>query len=405
VGRVDLATLTISTLTPMGLTNADNIRAVAASPDGSVLAIAGTETAGGNAVINLYNLDGSGVPTTLYTASNASQIVSQIGFSPDGTRLAVRGDLGVDDNVINLYVLNTNGQGGLQQVSPTPTDLNQDVVQFRWVDNTTLAFAGDLITNNVDSIWTVDVTVGLASALELVPSALLASGQDVYNERIDVDAQGRIYFTGDWELENNLFRLYRIDADGQNLEQVPGTDIDAGGREASIGAFGLNAAGDTLAFSADATTVDVDEVFLLPLADTLPTRIDGFVVTDTYAQGPSSDEPILFSPDGSQLLFTADYALTVGDQNGATAVFVLATDGSGGVRLCGVPNTGALDAVGARFSPDGSTVLFRADYLADGDSALFATTDLSTPDQSPAAIVITTPPAGGSTYGLFVHDG
>ncbi|MCA9642343.1 MAG: hypothetical protein KC492_16695, partial [Myxococcales bacterium] len=103
------------------------------------------------------------------------------------------------------------------------------------------------------------------------------------------------------------------------------------------------------------------------------------VVTTAPGSGtlqPSFFDPIVWSPDGSQLLVTADW-LTDGTFN----LFLVPTTGMGGIQL--------FDDLGANlgydqygFADGGKRVVVAGDALVDKSRELFSTTDLTTAKQS-----------------------
>jgi Tol biopolymer transport system component len=405
VGRRNIATGINEVLAPMGLTDADDITAFAVSRDGTRLAIAGRAAPTDADVINVYAADGTGTPVTIFTAPAMGRSVDQLEFSPDGLTLAFSGPFettGAFDNNDNaLFVAPADGSGSATRVSPNVPANNLVVVEFLWVDATHLVFTGDVETNNVDSIWSVETSTP-GAPVQLVPASTLAmftTTQDIFNDAIAVDSMSRIYFGGDFVGAGGEFHLYRNVLDGSSFEEVPGTAMTRGGTmPTSVSAFGISNDGLTLAFGADATTAGIDDVFVMALSGSTPARVDAFASMAAFGQSLDVGEPIAFSPDGTLLAFGADFALTAGDADNAFAVFVVPATGTGGARLFGVPADANLDASAVFWSPDGTEVFARADYVTNGEAELFGTTDLSTANQAIAGLLLVDSPLNGDVF-------
>ena len=408
VGRMDVATMTPVSLAPSGLTDAFTIRAFAISPDGTRLAVAGTMTSGGNQVINVYAADGSGAPTTVFTAAAVDRNVVSLQFSPDSMRLAWTGAFETtgmwDSNDEALYATLADGTGTPIRLSQTVSAANMIVNAFTWIDDTHVAFMGDTETQNIDSVWSVDATAP-ATIVELVPAterATFTTGQDINGDLVAVDAMGRVYFKGDF-VTNGVFRLYRNNATGTGFEQVAGTMLMRGAEEASTLTFGISADGGTLAFAANATTTNVNEIFVMALSGSTAARVDSFTSVDgSFGQGPNDTGLLVFSPDGAHIAFVADYALATGDVNNSYSVYIVPTTGTGGLRLFGAPTDAALDAVQVGWSPDSAWLLARADFNLDGEGELFGTMNLTSADQAVSGLTLVDAPTGGDVYELEV---
>jgi Tol biopolymer transport system component len=404
VGRWDIAAAANEVLAPMGLTDADDIMAIDVSADGTRLAVAGRATATDPPVINVYAADGTGAPTTIVTGP-MDRIVEDVKFSPDGTWIAWTAAFetagNFDDNDDALYAAPSDGSGTPTRLSPDVPANNLVVSGFTWATNTHIVFTGDVVTNNVDSIWSVEVT-GPGTPVELVDSSTFPGTTQDIGELVDVDGMGRVYFVGDFAGANNEFHLYRNALDGSSFEEVTGTALTNGDGSASVGTFGISNDGATLAFAADAPTTDKYEVYVMALATATPMQVSAITTMDSFNQGPGFGDLLAFSPDDSTLAFVADYPLGGGDPNNAYAVWTVPTTGTGGTRLFGVPTDADLDAFQVGWAPDGAAVFARADYVTNNEGELFGTSDLTTADQAVAGLLRVDAPMDGDVLGFLV---
>jgi len=405
VGIASGATVTTPTL--MGLDTGDDIRSVALSSDGTMLAVSGRNTAADTYVINIYAADGSGNPTTVAEAStltNTAAIFTRMSFSPDGSMLVFTAD-GPAGGAYRAYVVPTDGTNTTPKlISQDPASTTQDVQYTTWIDNTHVVFSGDTgTTNNYDCMWSVDVTAATPVQTELCPySTFTTSGQDVNTDFPPmVDAMGRVYYVGDWELGNNEFRLYRADMDGQNQEQVPGSAVMVGGNEIFVGSFGVSPNGGHVAFAAE-TEANMFNVFTLDLTTTTPTQITSFTTANGGDRGPDDATPIFWSADETMLAVRADWEVNSGDPEGDHGAFVIDIANTTATRV--LQSVAGGDAFDLGFTADSSRLYVRGDLAVDGETEVFSTTDFATADQALAGATVQGVPADTQTiYGLLVH--
>jgi Tol biopolymer transport system component len=382
-----------------GFEGQTDIRSVAASPDGTKIAVSGRNMAGDGYVINIYDADGSGTPLTVADATGAANptaTFSRLSWSPDGATIAFTANLDLSSSFV-LYVVPSDGSAAPTAVSPAAAT-NQSVEYTVWVDNAHLVFNGDVVTNNVDCIWSVDVTAVTPSPVELAPCSTFSTTQDVNPAlRPMVDATGRVYFAGDYHAANQQFRVYRNTVDGMNLEQVPGTSIMVNSAEASTPTFGVSPAGDLLAFTV-ATDVGLYNIYVLDLAQTTANAVTSFATPPaTLDRGPDINTNLWFSPDGMIVATRSDWDAPANDE---FSLFVVPSDGSAApVRIAAVAATGG-DVFEAVFSQDGQWLFFRGDLVVDNDNEVYGTTDFVTADQSLASLLIQGVPASGDVAGL-----
>ena len=399
---------TKSTLTIAGL-GGESITSLAISPDGSTAYVAGADTAGAPATLLAVDLVGGASPVVLATAPDADRAFTQIAVSPDGALVAFIADLETGLAGGNrLYAVPAAGGAAPKLLSPNPDATNQDLNAFRWARSVTateaiIAFTGDLEVNNVGQVWTVNAAAATPTPLPLVEAADVVSGGDV-GDLLDFDSDGRVYFSGDWEVDN-LFRLYRSDPDGTNREQAPGTSFTVVAGESSIGSFGIDATGTQLAFSANPNVDGLYQVYVKPVDATTQTQVSNVQTTPPVdgSRGPSFIWPIDWSSDGAHLLLGADWTPGGGtDVDNSFAVFVLPTGAMGGTRIFNPPAT-ANKVNLFSWSPDGTTIIMSGDVVTDTSDELFVTSDLTTADQDPTGARVEESPAMGDVDGFVAH--
>ncbi len=406
VGTYDPVTDMASVLTLMGV-DAD-VDSIAFSADGGLLAVAGQNGGSDPHALNLFSGDFTGAPTVLVdasAASNAGADFPQIVFSPDGGMVAFTVDFD-RSGAERLYVVSTAG-GPIEALSPLPTS-NQDVLTLTWVDDDHIAFVGDVVTDGVNNIYTVNVTTGLPSMMPLVPPASLTSSAEVSSANIEVDEMGRIYFVSDHAVDGT-FVLYRANVDGSGLEMVPGTQVMRGDDSiANIGAWSLSPSKAQLAFAADAPSEDLFQVRILDLDSGMPSIIVSDITTDAPAsgsRGPTPFAPLHWSPDEQTLAVVADWPVTGTESDNDFAAFLIPTRApAGGVRVL-APSAfdSNMDVQAALFSADGGYLFVWGDLVDNNDSELYATSDFATADQSPATLLIQDVDTGGDVKGVTVR--
>ena len=395
IGRIDHDLDTQEVLELGGLEGGAQITAVAAAPGGAVLVVAGRDTAGSQVQLARYAGDG-GAPTVLYTGTRGDEIIPQAAISPDGARVAFRGDL-ESDGEHALYLVPAGGGEEPVRVSHTPAE-GQQVDSFFWAGSDHLVFTGDVVTDGVTGLYAVDLSGASPVIDEVIPTGDLVNGQEVRRAH-GVDAAGRVYFASNHEAPG-LIRLYRAALDGTGLEQVPGTAIDVGAGEGGINAWGLSDDGELLAFTSSVPGPDRDTVYVLDLSGGDAEAVSAITPTNGSGEGSLlAGQPIRFSPDRSQLAVGADFQLAGGEDGHAVWLFPAAAP-AGGVRLL-APVLGG-DASALAFTPDGARLMVRGDLAADNDAELYELTDLDAADQDAAATRVQTVPAGGDVLGLLV---
>ncbi len=383
-------------LTLSGLAG-DDITGMALSPNGAKLAVAGVDTAGTAAKLMIFDADGSN-GQTLVTAPSAGRSFGSLEFSKDGNQIAFIADLETTAGANALYVVPANGAASEKRLSPALTDAALDVTQLEWAgDNKTIAYTGDLVSNGIYGLWTVDSSATSPAPVEIVTQAELGASGDV-SSALGFDSTDKLYFSSNFQ--TGSYRLYAVDKDGQNRAQLAGSSLTNGSGEASIGTFAISPSGTKIAFVADAPTADLGEVYVLALTGSATAQKVSAVQTlaPSGINGPNiyGDPPMAWSPDETMIAVIADWLVDSSDADNDFSAFVLPASGTaGGVRIVDAPSNNNQDAIAVAFSADSKRLFILGDLAAGNDTELFSTTDLTTADQTATAIRDQAVVAGG----------
>ncbi len=403
VGIISYPAGTAQKLALMGVTAINDIDGVVASPDGTKMAIA-LEADGNPVQILVYNADGSGAPTVVAAASAATVGVADMAWSPDGTQIAFIADWNINANGHNIvFVANADGSSNAPKlVSQETMDSAQDAYSVSWVNNTTVAYHGDLVDNGEDNLYTSDVTLTVPAPVPLVPEAMTLDGSEV-RSGAQVDAGGKIYFRSSHL--GGAFYLFRADVDGQNLEQVAASAaLTNGNGQAEVGDFAISPDGTQIAFSADAPNAELYQVYVATdvgmAASTLQSNVQAAAVVGEF-RGPVGEGTIVWSPDQTTLAVIADWQVNaMGIDNDQSAFIVPASGAAGGVRiLAASANSGNPDVNSILFSSDGSRIFARGDLVVGNETEVHSTADFVTADQEATTVVVDVP-SGGDVAGI-----
>ena len=388
---------TVTTLMPKDLDGTD-LNAIALSPDGTKLAISGHDIAVNSDFLYLYQVGDLAANVTLVDTSAVGHFVdiTRILFSPDGTQIAFFADIDSDGEAA-VYVVPCDGSTPEKRVSQIPPN-NGEAVKLAWVTNAILAYIGDMDTDGVNGIWSVDVAAGVPMPTELVPSGSLSATQEIATGNLEVDSQDRIYFRSD-HANDDLFQLFRVDPDGNNLVEVPGTAVLSGIAQASIAGYGISPDGKRLAFGTIPNDGEVGQVYVVDLGTGGNSMVTSFAPGTPGAGdfwSAYSFAPIRWSPDQKRIGFAGDWPLSAGDQDNEYAVFVATVADTNAVRITGPALQGNnQDAIDLLFSSDGCALFILGDLVENNDTELFVTEDFTTADQAATALRIVDSPTGG----------
>jgi Tol biopolymer transport system component len=381
---------------------ADDISGFAISPSGAQIAVAGRDMANGTYSVILFNADGTG-GTNLVTGAASNVDFDQLQFSPDGAWLAYRSDP-TANGANELWVVPTSG-GAPKRVSQAMSNNANDVASYAFAPSALvgvhLAYSADPTTDNAFSLYAVEITAATPTPVNVVPE-VTAAGMTVASGEPVFDAMGRVYFRGDFEVDN-VFRLYRANKDGSMRQAVPGTTAFTNGAgESSVGSLGMSPDGSTLVFAVDSPTQNLYQLQKLVLSGMTPMALTSFMVSSppATATGPDFATAPAFSPDGALCAVKADWPADAADND--FSAWVVRLDGSAPTRLVKVPMGMNQDVETVGFSADSLRLFVRGDVLANNDNVLVSTTDLAAADQDPMALLVQNVVSGGDVNGLFV---
>jgi Tol biopolymer transport system component len=381
---------------------ADDVSGFAISPSGAQIAVAGRDMANGTYSVILFAADGTG-GTTLVTGAATNVDFDQLQFSPDGAWLAYRSDP-TANGANGLWVVPTSG-GAPKRVSQAMSNSANDVASYAFAPEALvgvhLAYSADPTTDNAFSLYTVEITAATPTPVNVVPE-VTAAGMTVASGEPVWDAMGRVYFRGDFEVDN-AFRLYRANKDGTMRQQVPGTTAFTNGAgEASVGSLGMSPDGSTLVFAVDSPTQNLYQMQKIVLSGTTPVALTNFMVSSPPATstGPDFATAPAFSPDGTLCAVKADWPADAADND--FSAWIVRLDGSAPTRVVKVPMGMNQDVETVGFSADSLRLFVRGDVIANNDNVLVSTTDFATADQDPMTLLIQNVVASGDVNGLFV---
>ena len=341
-------------------------------------------------------------------AVGADADVEKVRFSPDGTRIAFAADLDTEGQVDAYVVAADAVEGTPVRVSPPRASANTDLDarDLVWsTDSTQLVVTGDFTDNDFLEMWIADVTVaepeptaiidrarieadGLGSKGAILP--LLVSGDRVlFRSRLDNDNDGE-------ENDIDRFKISLIGTDGEGEELLANSELArADDSIADVGTVTLSPDGSQVAFTADQVATIYD-VWVMPVdGSTAPTQLTtGLAVEDS---NPIHTQPLKWSPDGQSIAFLADYA-----EDGKTEPYVLPVAGGGQVRLADFGNAAEeQDANSIAWSPAGDVLFMAADAVVNNDTELFRL-DPEMADQEPTLAIDA--PADGDLFGVRSSD-
>jgi len=368
------------------------------SSDGSRVAFSADIDVVGRFDLYVASVDG-GEPAHV-VAVGADADIEKVRFSPDGSKIAFVGDLEVEGQ-LDAYVIGSDAvEGTPVRVSPAhgnpSTDL--DASQLAWsTDSHSLVVTGDFTQNDFQEMWIADVTVADPEPVQLISrDRIEATGVGAKGAIIPLQVEGgKVLFRGKLDADE-LVKLTVIDVDGQNEallgnSQITRTDDST----ADTGAATLSPDGSKIAFTADETATIYD-VWVMPAdGSAAPTKLTtGLAVEDS---NPVHTQPLKWSPNGQSIAFLADYAA-----DGKTEPYVLPVAGGGQVRLAiiGDPEDDR-DAVSIAWSPAGDALFLAADAVVNNDTELFRL-DPAMQEQTPTIAIDA--PTDGDLGGVRSSD-
>ena len=379
----------------------NDITAFEVSANGAKIAFASDKVLKGRFDLYTANADGTGV-ALVAALTNAGRTISLVHFSPDGNTIAFVSDdvtLGAKD----VYVVPSVGGAAPVLISPArgaglATKLNADQVVFSR-DSRFIAISGDFDVDADFELWIWDTTAAALTQIVNAAEAGFTTGTPVgVTDPLGWDANNNVYFTASLGTDGapSAFKLWMA-SHAVAKQIVPGSTSAPNFLE-QTGSFGISPDGTTIALSlTDATGAYPYALYTLPAGGGTATSLfaAGYTYLHPTQANPDFAKPLVFSPDGTEVGFVADY-------QGANADYELyvvkAQANSTPVRLFKVTPASSHDAKWLTWAPNSSRIAFTSDEGAPqvGNTRLFLTNDIVTPDEALAPIV-STPSGGGLT--------
>lgn len=294
---------------------------------------------------------------------DAGTTAGDLQFSPDNTKIAFIGDF-LTDGVEELFVVDLSGPAPLTAVRVSgPSIAAGDITNYFWSpDSRWIAYQGDQETDGVTEIYVVDTTAPTPTAVKV--NGPMVTGGDVGADDFGFSADSTwLYYNADQEVDNSFY-LYIVDL----TAPTPGIGVrvhpDLLGSTADVGTSGtfFTPDGSRLIYVADQETVDVDELWMVPLAGRVPgapQKLSGTMV----AGGDVDDFDTFLSPDGNYVAYIADAETDVFSE-------VWVVDISGPVPSAPVKVSAPMqptgDATMVSWSPDSTRLMYLADQDTEG---------------------------------------
>jgi hypothetical protein len=216
-------------------------------------------------------------------------------------------------------------------------------------DSSRVLYVADQTTDEIFEIFSVPSTGGVAAKLN---GELVFSG-DVSNIGAQFSPDGtRVVYLAD-QTTNEVLELFSVPSTGGVATKLNGPLVAGGNVDFNVLAFSPDSS--RVVYRADQTTDEMFEVFMVPSAGGTATKLNGALV----AGGDISSSGLAISPDSSRVLYLADQTT-----NDVFEIFLVPSAGGVATKLNGALVNGG-DVSSMRFSPDGSLVLYYADQDQD----------------------------------------
>lgn len=396
-------------VSPTGVVNGDVSQIndlVQLSPNGRFAAFVGDFTT--DDVDDLYVVDLDATVPTAINLSNLSATadVTDLFWSPASNRIVYIADAFFDGKEELFYVNLTNpmSPGAPVPISPAMATPDNDVVANSVVwspDGLRLAFRADATANDVFGLYAVNTT---NPALPSLPVRL--------HPALDPDEDCEAAFA--WS-PDSLGVLFGCDFDGANVNELFYTNVAAptptavrvnnagygANEDVGLGDYRFAPAGGVrLFYLADENINGTEELYVVSMSGGLPSP--PVRVLAPLSSGRSISHA-RWNPQGTRIAFSADL-----DVNGRDDLYVV--DVSGGLPATPARITGNMQASGDvdpvdqdgfsfEWSPDGTKLVFVADYDVDGvDMAYVVDMTLPTYAVSPISPPLADPDLDVATF-------
>jgi Tol biopolymer transport system component len=279
-------------------------------------------------------------------------VTADFAFSPDGTQVVYRADEHVN-GVFELFLVNLAAPGFVANLSG-PLAGGRDVLPgFAFTpDGTRVIYHADELTDNVNELFVVDVTLpGVSTAL----NAPLVGGGDVNSGFIVTPDSTQVIYRADQTVDNRV-ELYLVDLATPGFSTTLSSPLVAGGNVSD--GFIISPDGNLVAYHADQDSNGVFELYVVALATPgVSTRIN---------RNPTSGGDVLqsgfrFSPDSSALAYVADE-----NTNNLVEFFLVELASPAiSIKLNGPLVAGGDITTDFAFTPGGTALVYVADQDTD----------------------------------------
>lgn len=379
------------------------------SPDGTKIAFRGDFRIDGTNELFISDLIGSvpGTPVLVNAPMVTGGAVIDFVWAPDSSRLIYSADQEVNDRN-ELYYVDLSGA-----VPSTPVKLNSSFIAAGDVsagdfnfspDGATVAYRADAAIDEMYELFVVDVAGAVPGPAMQVNTAL-PTGADVDVRWVWSPDGTRIIYEAAQDVAAEI-ELFVVDISSG----VPSAPLQVSGQMGTGGNVGttatdvaLSADGAWVAYVADQDTNGVEEIYVVDISGALP---GPSIKVSGPAQSFTDNINLKWSPTATRLVYSSDQETT-------SVYEVYLVDFAAGAPVPAVkihptfPSFGRL-AAGAEamvWSSDGSKVAYRADTTVDNAFEI-EVIDLSGP--TPAAPIDAVPPrvVNGTTDAFeFAPDG
>jgi Tol biopolymer transport system component len=392
LGRAHVPSSSSSTLaiTSAAAATAKQVVAFDALADGTKVVLAADLTVTGRFDLVVANADGTGA-ITIATMPATGGVVD-IAISPDGTKVAYLADAETD-GAFDAYVVPLAGGAAPVRVSPARAAAvdTLDAQSIAWSrDSVYLAVAGDFKVDKKNELYVVDTTAAIPAPVAALAESALPAPAGTSTVGVSTGLRpiwttgGKVCVKGDLTgAAPATFRLYCALANGTGFA----TPANFPALPAQLGSYGVSPDGATIAFSADTAMAGAYEIYTMKSDDSAaPVRVTAGNVTAVLPafQGPSFNEPLVYSPDGTKIAFIADILL-----DGKNELYVVPAGGGAPekrVTLVGAASDVDRDVQTFVWSPDSLALAFVADHRANNDFEVFRIPNVTTADQAPVFV-------------------
>jgi Tol biopolymer transport system component len=311
------------------------------SPDSSTVVYRADQNTMG--VDELYSVPiGGGTWTRLSAPEHADNLQDHM-INSDGSTVVYR--------AINQFFSVPVDGGPVVPLSPPPAG------ELQWgeisSDGSTLVYLAAQETADVKELYSVPIGGGTLTEL----SGPLAPGAQVHSFEISPDSSAVLFVVGD----DAISELFSVPISGGPMTRLNGP-MEPGGR---TGQYGITADSSTVVYEADERVDGTVELFSVPIVGGPATVLNG-----TLPAG-SDVNSFRISPDGTIVVYNADQ-----DTAGVHEVYAVPTLGGTPEKLNGVLVAGGdvymSGRTGYALTPDGMTLVYRADQTTDEVIELYA---------------------------------